>query len=67
MQTQDMQKKKKKMKDIIQEEGELKGDEGQVEEVAEDEQEEKEEEEAKRGKRVFKQYVPSSHCEYRVF
>ena len=34
------------MKDIIREEGEFKGDGGQVEEVAEEEQEEKEGEEA---------------------
>lgn len=31
------------------------------------EEEEKKKEEAKRGKRELKQYVPSSHCEYRVF
>ena len=30
-------------------------------------QEEKKEEEAKRGKMGLKQFVPFSHCEYRVF
>lgn len=55
------------MKDITQNKGKLKDEEGQNFEVAEGEHEEKEEEEAKSGKRGLKQYVPFLRCEYRVF